>query len=142
MKKRIFIAIILFTFLCCSNSVYAKGFLQRKKPTITPIAQNQYTMDKYLKDMEKAIKSNWIPPETNFKNKTVVTFQVLRDGTIKNSKIFQTSGDAEFDRGALLALSTTGKLAPLPASILGNCVDINFTFERFSYLVKKDRYDR
>lgn len=142
MKKRVFALITTFILIVCTNSVYAKGFMRSKKPAPIPPTKNQFTMDDYLKDVEKKIKANWIPPETNFKNKTIVNFQVLRDGTIMNSKISQTSGDAEFDKGAMLALHSTGKLAPLPNNVLGNSVDINFTFERFSYLVKKDRYDR
>lgn len=142
MKKRIFAIFILSLFISNTNPVYARGFIRHKRPAPIPVAQKQYTMDDYLKDMEIKIKANWVPPETNFKNKTIVNFQVSRDGTIKNSKISQTSGDAEFDRGAMLALSSTGKLAPLPDNVIGNSVDINFTFERFSYLVKKDRYDR
>jgi len=94
-----------------------------------------------MKDIERRIEANWIPPESNFRFKTVVSFQVLRDGSIRNSKISQTSGDRDFDNGAMRALSRS-KLSPLPNSILGDSIDITFTFERVSYLAKKDRYDR
>ena len=40
------------------------------------------------------------------------------------------------------AVQKTGKVAPLPDNIFGEYIDIIFTFERVSYLVKKDRYDR
>lgn len=143
MKMRALVGILVLLFLCNSGA-QAKGFIfgKQTKPYVAPIAQKQYTIDDYMKDMERLIKSNWAPPENSFKNKTVVNFQISRDGTIRNSKICETSGDAEFDRGAMKALATTGKLPPLPNNFLGASIDINFTFERFSYLVKKDRYDR
>ena len=44
-------------------------------------------MNSYMKDMEHRIKSNWLPADDNFRNKTVVSFQIMRDGTIKSSKV-------------------------------------------------------
>lgn len=141
-RKRFLLFLVIFCIACCSPS-YGWGLAKvrnYKAPAITqtvkvdPIAE-------YMKDIEHRIESNWVPPESNFRFKTVVSFQVLRDGTIKNSKIFQSSGDRDFDNGAMRALSNS-KLSPLPNSILGDSIDITFTFERVSYLAKKDRYDR
>ncbi len=143
MKKRVLICIFTFIIVGIGNVGHGFGFAKHKRVPITVTqAVKQYTLDDYMKDMERQIKSNWQPPQNSFKNKTIVNFQILKDGTIKNSKISQTSGDPEFDKGAMLALINTKKLPPLPNNILGESIDISFTFERFSYLVHKDRYDR
>ena len=141
MKK--VIAGILFLLFMNSTSAYAKGFFFGRKPKRAPILVVKiYTIDDYMKDMEREIKANWAPPQNSFKNKTVVNFQILRDGTIKNPLISETSGDKEFDRAAMLALANTNKVTPPPRNLVGDSMDIYFTFERFSYLVHKDRYDR
>ena len=141
MKKRILLGIILFIFmLSCANETF--GFGWRKQKAVVVQAVKHYTLEDYMKDMERQIKSNWAPPENNFRFKTVVEFKILKDGTIKNSKIIQTSGNKDFDQKALLALNNTQKLAPLPNNVLGESIDISFTFERLSYLVQKDRYDK
>ena len=141
MKK--ILAGILFLLVMNGTGVYAKGFLFGKKPKRAPVPVVKiYTLDDYMKDMEQEIKANWAPPQNSFKNKTVVYFQILRDGTIKNPTISETSGDREFDRTAMIALANTGKVTPPPKNLVGESMDIYFTFERFSYLVRKDRYDR
>ena len=141
--KKIITGTLLVLFLGCS-SAFARGFIfsRNKKAPVPPPVQKVYTIDDYMKDMEYEIKANWAPPQNSFKNKTIVNFTILRDGTIQNPMIAKSSGDKEFDRTALLALSATGKVTPLPKNFLGDSIDIDFTFERFSYLVYKNRYDK
>ena len=141
--KKIITGTLLVLFLS-GSSVFARGFIfsRNKKAPVPPPVQKVYTIDDYMKDMEHEIKANWAPPQNSFKNKTIVNFTILRDGTIQNPIIAKSSGDKEFDRTAMHALSVTGKVTPLPKNFLGESIDIDFTFERFSYLVYKDRYDR
>ncbi len=141
MKK--ILAGILVLLVMNGTSAFAKGFIFGKKPKHAPVpVVKVYTLDDYMKDMEQEIKANWVPPQNSFKNKTVVNFQILRDGTIKNPIISETSGDREFDKTAMIALANTNKVTPPPKNLIGDSMDIYFTFERFSYLVRKDRYDR
>jgi TonB family protein len=135
--------VIFFTNASFGEDMRLAGF-QGKAPvkTVHNNISTEDVMNSYMKDMEHRIKSNWLPPEDNFRNKTVVTFQVMRDGTIKSSKVSESSGDKQFDTDAIKAVQQTGKVAPLPKNIFGEYIDITFTFERVSYLIKKDRYDR
>ena len=146
-KKFFQIFLVLF-FIFFANASFGKDMrlaVFRSKAPVNPV-QNRISyediMNSYMKDMEQRIKSNWLPQDDNFRNKTVVTFQIMRDGTIKSSEVSESSGDKQFDRDAMKAVEQTGKVAPLPKNILGDYIDIIFTFERVSYLVKKDRYDR
>ena len=146
-KRFVQIFLVLF-FVFFANASFGEDMrlavFQRKAP-VRPV-QNRISyediMNSYMKDMEQRIKSNWLPSDENFRNKTVVTFQIMRDGTIKSSKVSESSGDKQFDVDAIKAVEHTGKVAPLPKDILDEYIYIIFTFERVSYLVKKDRYDR
>lgn len=134
---------IFFANVSFAQDMRLAGFSRKTpvKPVQNKISHEE-VMNSYMKDMEHRIKSNWFPRQDSFKNKTVVTFQIMRDGTIKSSKVRESSGDKRFDSDAMKAVQNTGKVAPLPNNILGEYLDIIFTFERVSYLVKKDRYDR
>ncbi len=147
MKKvaTLYIALLLLFTSECSFAKISKmtKYRSAKNSVITEVKRtNEEIMNEYMKSMESQIKSNWIPPNNSFRNKTVVNFQIMRDGTIRSSKIEQTSGDKEFDTNAMKALATTAKVAPLPKHWMQNYLDVTFTFECVSYLVRKDRYDR
>lgn len=136
-----FIAILFIFGFTSESRAFVISKTRHRTPSYTVQTPKVDPIDTYMKDIERRIEANWIPPESNFRFKTVVSFQVLRDGSIRNSKISQTSGDRDFDLGAMRALASS-KLSPLPNNILGDSIDITFTFERVSYLAKKDRYDR
>lgn len=135
--------VIFFANVSFAQDMRLAGFGRRTpvKPVQNKISHED-VMNSYMNDMEQRIKSNWFPQQDSFKNKTVVTFQIMRDGTIKSSKVSESSGDKQFDGDAVKAVQKTGKVAPLPDNIFGEYIDIIFTFERVSYLAKKDRYDR
>jgi TonB family protein len=135
--------VVFFANASFGEDMRLAGF-QRNAPaeTFHSNISTEDVMNLYMKDMEHRIKSNWFPQQDSFKNKTVVTFQIMRDGTIKSSKVSEPSGDKQFDADAVKAVEKTGKVAPLPKNIFGEYIDITFTFERVSYLIKKDRYDR
>ncbi len=146
-KKFVQTFLVLF-FVFVANISFGEDMRIAGFRSKTPVktVQNKIStedvMNSYMKDMEHRIKSNWLPADDNFRNKTVVSFQIMRDGTIKSSKVSESSGDKQFDTDAIKAVKQTGKVAPLPKNILDEYIDITFTFERVSYLVKKDRYDR
>ena len=145
--KKIIPIFLLFNILISSNMSFGEDMRiaghNNKTPVKTVQKQipHEQIINEYMRDMELRIKSNWKPENNSFKNKTVINFKIMRDGTIKNSKIKESSGDKCFDNDAIAAVTKTEKVAPLPKNLLGEYIDIIFTFERVSYLVKKDRYD-
>lgn len=74
---------------------------------------------RYIASCRQAILPNWTPlPATiaarpDLKVEVLVT--VSADGRMGDSQIYKTSGDAGFDRSAVLALAKTGRL-PAPPS--------------------------
>jgi TonB family protein len=58
----------------------------------------------------------------------VVSFHILRDGTIRNPQIVQSSGNPEIDNTALRAVYASSPLNPLPPQISENDILAEFTF--------------
>lgn len=89
----------------------------------------------YMLYLQKVLKSNWQPPKLPNSTKVTVEFEILQNGTIKNEKIIETSGNEEFDNSAILALKKSNPLRSLPNDLKDEKeIVINFTFD---YDVKK-----
>ena len=58
-----------------------------------------------------------------------VSFDVLRDGTIINEQIDESSGIPSLDRSAMRAIFASNPLAPLPGDFRGRSVNVRFWFE-------------
>ncbi|OGF99202.1 MAG: hypothetical protein A2Z86_06825 [Candidatus Glassbacteria bacterium GWA2_58_10] len=59
------------------------------------------------------ISRNWRNPYNETAEATIY-FRVLRDGTITDSRVEQSSGIPSFDRAALRAVVNSSPLVPLP----------------------------
>jgi TonB family protein len=59
----------------------------------------------------------------------IMTFTILRDGTIRDIRLKTTSGNAALDRSAERALYDVGKVEPLPAAYPRDKAEIEFWFE-------------
>ena len=58
-----------------------------------------------------------------------LTFEILRDGTVTNVQITQSSGIPEVDRSALRAILASNPLPPLPSDYSGGSVNVQFYFD-------------
>ncbi len=59
----------------------------------------------------------------------IMTFTILRDGTIRDIRLKTSSGNAALDRSAERALYDVGKVEPLPAAYERDKAEIEFWFE-------------
>jgi protein TonB len=59
----------------------------------------------------------------------VVTFQILRDGTVKNPQLVQRSGNSTLDYSALRAIMDAGPFPPLPPNYSGSQADVELRFQ-------------
>lgn len=82
----------------------------------------------YMSDLQKRIKSAWLPPKGCESKRVVVVFKVHRGGELSNQRIDHSSGVAVADQAALKALENAAPFRPLPAGSSEN-VDIQFTFD-------------
>jgi|SRR5271165_577912 len=89
----------------------------------------------YVEGVRKRISDNWlqntIDPSVRSARSahTIVTFTILRDGTIKNIRLDTSSGNRSMDDSATRAMLSIDKMAQLPADWRGNSVDVTFDFD-------------
>jgi TonB family protein len=87
----------------------------------------------YVASVRNRISGNWllstISPNILKAPRLYMTFTVLRDGTITDVEITQSSGLPEVDRSALRAVLASNPLPTLPSDYAGNRVKVNLYFD-------------
>jgi TonB family protein len=89
----------------------------------------------YVASVKRLISANWmqntIDPAVRSARRAhaVVTFTILRDGTVKNIRILQTSGNLSMDNSAQRALLSIEKFQPLPSDYNHSSIDVIFDFD-------------
>jgi TonB family protein len=87
----------------------------------------------YVQGMQRRIQQNWlqgmIDPSIAHAPRVYVTFDILRDGTLTNFQIQQSSGIPALDRSAQRAILASSPLQPLPSGFSGSRVSVTFYFE-------------
>jgi TonB family protein len=83
--------------------------------------------------VQRRISMNWlqstIDPSIQFAPRVVATFDILRNGTVVNAQILQSSGNASVDRSAMRAILGSNPLQPLPNDYSGSKVSVEFWFD-------------
>ncbi len=86
----------------------------------------------YVQAMIRQINQNWfqntIDPSVRNTAHATATFTINRDGSVKNVRISQSSGNASYDNSALRALQSVDHFPALPADYSGTYVDVTFEF--------------
>ena len=89
----------------------------------------------YVQSVVRAISQNWmqntIDPGVRAarRAKTTMTFSINRDGSIKNIRLSESSGNRSMDDSAQRALLGIDHFPPLPADYSGRFVDVTFDFD-------------
>ena len=87
----------------------------------------------YVSSMRARISANWllatVSPNIVSAPRAYLTFEILRDGTVSNVQITQSSGIAEVDRSALRAILASNPLPALPSDYAGGSVRVEFYFD-------------
>jgi TonB family protein len=87
----------------------------------------------YVDAVRNRISSNWlqstVDPTVRWAPRAQFTFQILRDGTVTNVQMTQSSGNRSVDNSALRALLSSGPMSGLPSNYSGNSVTVEFWFE-------------
>jgi periplasmic protein TonB len=87
----------------------------------------------YVQAVQRRISSNWlqstIDPSVGYAPRVVVTFTILRDGTITNVQITQRSNDYSVDNSAVRAVNASSPLDRLPGAYSGSSVNVQFYFD-------------
>jgi periplasmic protein TonB len=89
----------------------------------------------YIEAVRRAVNQNWmqntIDPAVRAarRAKTTLTFTINRDGTIKNIRVSESSGNRSMDDSAQRALLSIDHFPTLPSDYSGRYVDVTFDFD-------------
>ncbi len=106
--------------------------LESDSPVInTNISNNSsHSLKRYMDNVQKRIKMNWLPPRSNDSSTVTIIFTVAKDGSlIGEPTIKQTSGIDDLDKSCINAVKLTAPFMPIPDEIQQDSVDIEFNFD-------------
>lgn len=87
----------------------------------------------YVDAVRNRISSNWlqstVDPTVRWAPRAMFTFQILRDGTVTNIQMTQSSGNRSVDNSALRAVLSSSPVSALPSNYSGSSVNVEFWFE-------------
>ncbi len=87
----------------------------------------------YVEAVQRRISSNWlqstVDPMVRWAPRVVVTFQILRDGSVTNIQLLRSSGNASVDASAVRACHDSSPLERLPSEYPGSNVSVEFWFD-------------
>jgi periplasmic protein TonB len=87
----------------------------------------------YVTAVQQRVSSNWlqssIDANLGWAPRVVITFDILRDGTIANIQVTQSSNNYSVDVSARRAVEQSNKVMPLPAAYSGSRVGVEFYFD-------------
>ncbi|HEY2646227.1 MAG TPA: TonB family protein [Candidatus Acidoferrales bacterium] len=87
----------------------------------------------YVDAVRNRISSNWlqstVDPSLRFAPRADFSFTVLRDGSVANIQMLQSSGNRSVDNSALRAIQSSSPMSPLPSNYSGSSVTVEFWFE-------------
>ena len=85
----------------------------------------------YSEIVRQRIAQNWMTNGLDMRTQSqpaIVSFYIMRDGTIRTPKILQSSGNPTIDNTALRAVYGASPLPQLPPQITENYISAQFTF--------------
>lgn len=85
----------------------------------------------YAEMVRQRIAQNWITNGLDARTQSqpaIVSFYIMRDGTIKNPQVVESSGNPTIDNTALRAVYSANPLQPLPPQITETYISAQFTF--------------
>jgi TonB family protein len=87
----------------------------------------------YVDAVRNRVSSNWlqstVDPAVRWAPRANFSFQVMRDGTVTNVQMLQSSGNRSIDNSALRAILSSSPVSPLPSSYSGSSVTVEFWFD-------------
>ncbi|MFQ5696022.1 MAG: energy transducer TonB, partial [Terriglobia bacterium] len=92
---------------------------------------NRYSW--YVDSVRRRISSNWLVSTVDayvqWAPRAVISFEILRDGTVVNIQTLRSSGVPSVDRSALRAVRESSPLDRLPSDYTGGKVAVEFWFD-------------
>ncbi|MBR1617405.1 TonB C-terminal domain-containing protein [bacterium] len=131
--KRIF---TIGCFVLLGLMLFHPAFKQKKEEVKAPTQKTQVKDNVsdaewalYKKVVEARIKSRWSSPKLDKDASATVSFEILKDGTIKNVTLTKSSNNKQFDDVALKTIQNSAPYRRLPVGYGGESISFDFTFQ-------------
>ncbi len=84
----------------------------------------------YMNALKRKMDPNWSPPGAGpgEAREVLVTFTILRDGSVRDPKIDQSSGNVFYDQAAVRSVWRSNPFPPLPPGYPEDTLQVYFTF--------------
>jgi protein TonB len=87
----------------------------------------------YVEAVQRRVSTNWlqssVDPSIQFAPRAVVTFQIMRDGSISNIQVTHSSGNSSVDTSVVRAVQSASPAQRLPNEYSGSFVNVEFWFD-------------
>jgi periplasmic protein TonB len=87
----------------------------------------------YVEAVQRKVSGAWlqstVDPRIQFAPRVVATFDILRDGSVTNIQVTQSSGNQSVDSSAVRAIRDASPMQQLPAAYSGSKVSVEFWFD-------------
>jgi protein TonB len=87
----------------------------------------------YVEAVQRKVSGAWlqstVDPSIQFAPRVVATFDILRNGTVANIQVTQSSGNPSVDSSAVRAIRDASPMQQLPAAYSGGKVSVEFWFD-------------
>ncbi len=89
----------------------------------------------YAQLLQQTIANKWgiesasIPASTTSSRRVTLSFEILRDGTVRNVRVLESSGDAQVDYAAQRAVLKSSPVRRLPEEFERNTANVEFWFQ-------------
>ncbi len=94
------------------------------------VDQSDFAFAYYLSQVRQLISAQWASPAgIPAGTRVVIRFRISRDGSVRDPRVSEASGNAWFDQSALRAVTITRRLPPLPAGFQAGELGVHFGFE-------------
>ena len=134
MKSAMFVVVLIAAATLCATSTPAaqNPQLSVNDPIILSDTHG-YNFEPYINDMTARVRTKWYSgmPDSarqGQKGRVVVTFTVVRGGTIQDVHIVAGSGTESLDQSATAAVQSVSPLPQLPADFSDNSIVVQFAF--------------
>jgi TonB family protein len=95
---------------------------------VTALEGGDFPYSIYIERMKALIGSHWFRPQVGDNAAAIVYFAIDRDGTIRDAKVENASGNGLYDRAALRAVIESSPLPPLPFGYSGTFLGVHLKF--------------
>jgi TonB family protein len=110
-----------------SSSQYGSPGGGGGRPGIDALAEPDF--GPYLAELQRRIRRNWTPPEDREDKTVVLLFTIAKDGRLVNITVKRSSGFANADQAARLAVERSAPFRPLPQEYRNHAINVEFTFD-------------